>query len=230
MNLSKLVKSMGIVAAVGAAPILSSTTASAALLTFAEGNQSFDSSVTSSFTLDLVADGLLTQSFGGGINITFDQSVVNVVGATFDPFWNFSNTEAIDNATGNYEVKISHFSLAPNADTVRQKIATIEFNIVGDGAFNFGFEALAAVGNWTYTPDLAAVGVNDKTYCLTTVVAPASPATCLDAIPDPAGRELLTLSPTSVSVASTVVPVPAAVWLFGSGLIGLVGVSRRKAA
>ncbi len=33
-------------------------------------------------------------------------------------------------------------------------------------------------------------------------------------------------------VAATVnpVPVPAAVWLFGSGLIGLVGVARRKAA
>jgi len=26
------------------------------------------------------------------------------------------------------------------------------------------------------------------------------------------------------------VPVPAAVWLFGSGLIGLVGVARRKKA
>jgi len=28
--------------------------------------------------------------------------------------------------------------------------------------------------------------------------------------------------------STTVVPVPAAVWLFGSGLIGLVGVARRK--
>ncbi len=28
----------------------------------------------------------------------------------------------------------------------------------------------------------------------------------------------------------TVVPVPAAVWLFGSGLLGLVGVARRKKA
>jgi hypothetical protein len=28
----------------------------------------------------------------------------------------------------------------------------------------------------------------------------------------------------------TVVPVPAAVWLFGSGLLGLVGIARRKAA
>lgn len=29
---------------------------------------------------------------------------------------------------------------------------------------------------------------------------------------------------------SSVVPVPAAVWLFGSGLIGMIGVARRKAA
>ena len=30
--------------------------------------------------------------------------------------------------------------------------------------------------------------------------------------------------------AATVVPVPAAAWLFGSGLIGLIGVARRKKA
>ena len=29
-------------------------------------------------------------------------------------------------------------------------------------------------------------------------------------------------------VGASVVPVPAAVWLFGSGLIGLLGVARRK--
>ena len=31
----------------------------------------------------------------------------------------------------------------------------------------------------------------------------------------------------NISVSTTVVPVPAAVWLFGSGLLGLVGVARR---
>lgn len=31
-------------------------------------------------------------------------------------------------------------------------------------------------------------------------------------------------------VSTSVVPVPAAVWLFGSGLIGLVGIARRKQA
>ncbi|MFV2004950.1 MAG: VPLPA-CTERM sorting domain-containing protein [Gammaproteobacteria bacterium] len=37
-------------------------------------------------------------------------------------------------------------------------------------------------------------------------------------------------NPTNSSLTvNAVVPVPAAVWLFGSGLIGLVGLARRKA-
>ena len=35
---------------------------------------------------------------------------------------------------------------------------------------------------------------------------------------------------TGITIDSTTVPVPAAVWLFGSGLLGLVGFARRKAA
>ena len=36
---------------------------------------------------------------------------------------------------------------------------------------------------------------------------------------------------TDLTITSvTPVPVPAAVWLFGSGLLGLVGVARRKKA
>ena len=33
---------------------------------------------------------------------------------------------------------------------------------------------------------------------------------------------------TLIAKAGPVVPVPAAVWLFGSGLIGLIGIARRK--
>jgi len=32
------------------------------------------------------------------------------------------------------------------------------------------------------------------------------------------------------TMETTVIPVPAAVWLFGSGLLGLIGIARRKAA
>lgn len=31
-----------------------------------------------------------------------------------------------------------------------------------------------------------------------------------------------------IGIGSSVVPIPAAVWLFGSGLIGLIGIARRK--
>ncbi|MDT8283315.1 MAG: VPLPA-CTERM sorting domain-containing protein [Gammaproteobacteria bacterium] len=34
--------------------------------------------------------------------------------------------------------------------------------------------------------------------------------------------------PLSLSITPSAVPVPAAVWLFGSGLLGLVGVARRR--
>jgi len=34
----------------------------------------------------------------------------------------------------------------------------------------------------------------------------------------------------TLSVVDTNVPIPAAVWLFGSGLLGLVGIARRKKA
>jgi hypothetical protein len=34
----------------------------------------------------------------------------------------------------------------------------------------------------------------------------------------------------TIPVNPVVVPIPSAVWLFGSGLLGLVGISRRKKA
>ncbi|MFV9616779.1 MAG: VPLPA-CTERM sorting domain-containing protein [Gammaproteobacteria bacterium] len=37
-------------------------------------------------------------------------------------------------------------------------------------------------------------------------------------------------TPLDLIITPSAVPVPAAVWLFGSGLLGLVGVARRKAA
>ena len=49
------------------------------------------------------------------------------------------------------------------------------------------------------------------------------------AILNPADMEAWTAT-TSFTSSATLVPVPAAVWLFGSGLLGLVGIARRKKA
>jgi len=32
------------------------------------------------------------------------------------------------------------------------------------------------------------------------------------------------------SITASTVPIPAAVWLFGSGLLGMIGVARKKVA
>lgn len=45
---------------------------------------------------------------------------------------------------------------------------------------------------------------------------------------DGAGQAVLDVNFVGATVLVNAVPVPAAVWLFGSGLIGLVGIARRK--
>ena len=61
-------------------------------------------------------------------------------------------------------------------------------------------------------------GVSNFTYAYTSAVS--------------GGTSLIRALDNSTFVAyeGSVVPVPAALWLFGSGLLGLVGVARRKKA
>jgi len=47
---------------------------------------------------------------------------------------------------------------------------------------------------------------------------------------DAAGTEIGSVFATVNSVTVSAVPVPAAAWLFGSGLLGLLGIARRKGA
>ena len=47
---------------------------------------------------------------------------------------------------------------------------------------------------------------------------------------DAVAANSMQIGEVELQVVSTVVPIPAAAWLFGSGLIGLVGMARRKKA
>ena len=119
--------------------------------------------------------------------------------------------------------------------------------------FDISYDADTTSGSWTYTPDDAedpgvrywvAKASNEFTLFWTVEadMYGAAPAVCsgdafnLDCLnlaqvvtegtwnTTGAGLSHLTFYDT------TVIPVPAAVWLFGSGLLGLVGVARRRQA
>ena len=115
-------------------------------------------------------------------------------------------------------------SLAGDWSVTDTSITHIAFK--SDGYFILG-ERTALSGTWDNT-DFTASG-----WDLSVVMCPATicdPGPRLyDALTDFTnnGNQFANLSNVR---AFSVVPVPAAVWLFGSGLLGLVGVARRKRA
>ena len=99
------------------------------------------------------------------------------------------------------------------------------------GAFTYNYSLTAnmtAVGlyfDWSASVDIPVLAVFDCT----------NPAACTPVDTDgdgsPGTGMVTPPFPTQTPAFSgAVVPVPAAVWLFGSGLLGLVGVARRKKA
>ena len=90
---------------------------------------------------------------------------------------------------------------------------------------------LDVLGTGTSTPVLTSVLTNPNTGMISGMELSFTPPESLwlyilgraDRFP---GTEFL---PYSLVISTSAVPVPAAVWLFGSGLIGLIGVARRKA-
>mgnify|MGYP003574155827 CR=1 FL=1 len=85
----------------------------------------------------------------------------------------------------------------------------------GGGAQNMTF-------SWSVNPNIPVTSDWDVTATGTTAVVTVNAATIL-----PTSSAFPGFHP-AFSGNLTYVPVPAAVWLFGSGLLGLVGVARRR--
>jgi hypothetical protein len=94
-----------------------------------------------------------------------------------------------------------------------------EINGIAFGDFGGIANGLTLVGSLSFTG--AAVGTS-----LLTMADNEYPA---GSWYDTSGN-LISMDYSGESVSVSAVPVPAAVWLFGSGLLGLVGLSRRKIA
>lgn len=145
------------------------------------------------FSLDVVGQGFVSNVDGGGIDLTFDSSVLNVLSVTIDELvWDFGgagiNTGTIDNVAGTVNgIMVNTFSNVTGDFTV----ATIQFQTIG------------GIGSTS--------GLTLTEYALNPWASGGS-----------------AINPTFVGGNVSVVPVPAAVWLFGSGLIALTSLARRK--
>ena len=147
-------------------------------------------SVDDIFSVDVVGTGFVSNVDGGGVNISFDQTVVNVLSVTINEVvWDFGgagiSTGLIDNINGTLNgIMVNTFA-----------------NVTGD--FVVASIQMQAIGTGTSSLLLTENALN----------------------PWASGGSAI--NPTYVGGA-IVVPVPAAVWLFGSGLLGLFGVAKRK--
>jgi len=150
--------------------------------------------VNDTFSLNITGSGFTSNVDGGGVNISFDSSVLSVVSVSIDEtVWDFGgagiSTGATDNLAGTIDgIMVNTYGTVNGSFDV----ATILFQAIGSGSSALTLSEYAlnpwASGGVLLNPDM----VN-----------------------------------SSVTVISSV-PVPTAVWLLGSGLIGLLGVAKRK--
>ena len=98
----------------------------------------------------------------------------------------------------------------------------------GGGFGKFGFQLSGNGSSRTELLNFSITGVVDDTinsYAMGSTLNPAAVEFFATHI---AGFDAINGVTSAKFAGSTVVPVPAAVWLFGSGLLGLIGIARRK--
>jgi hypothetical protein len=152
---------------------------------------STSASVSDIFVVDIVGSGFGSNVDGGGVNFSYDASIVNVLSVSIDAVvWDlgFNDTGTIDNILGSVDgIMVNAWSAVTGSFTV----ASVTFQAVGNGLTGLSLSQFA-LNPWA------------------------------------SGGSALNPGYTSGLIDVAPVPVPAAVWLFGSGLIGLLGFAKRK--
>jgi len=182
--------------------LLIKTAAAAAILLVAQQLQAatiswndidYSTNLNNVFTLDITGSDFDMNVDGGGVNLSYDPSIVNVLSVSIDEsVWDFGSegvdTGSINNTVGTVNgITVNAWSEVTD-DFV---VASVDFIAVGSGVTDltlneFYFNPWASTGN---------------------SISPLFQA-------------------GEVTVSS--VPVPGAVWLFTSGMMGLIGLSKRK--
>ena len=182
--------------------LLIKTAAAAAVLLVAQQLQAatiswndidYSTNLNNVFTLDITGSDFDVNVDGGGVNLSYDPNIVNVLSVSIDEsVWDFGSqgvdTGSINNTVGTVNgITVNAWSEVTD-DFV---VASVDFIAVGSGVTDltlneFYFNPWASTGN-SINPFFQA---------------------------------------GEVTVSS--VPIPGAVWLFASGMMGLIGLSKRK--
>ncbi len=170
--------------------ILFSGHLSAATITWSSSTTNVN--VNDVFTIDITGTNFLSNVDGGGVNFSYDASVLNVVSISInESVWDLGagiSTGIIDNITGT----VGGISVNAWSDVIGNfSVATITFQAISSGSSDL------SLSEWGFNPWASNGNI---------------------------------INPDFVNATVQVVPVPAAIWLFGSGLIGLLGLSKRKTA
>jgi len=159
---------------------------------------------------------IATAPFAGYDNVSIDLgfsqiSVVNGAGADLALFFLWDQSSNLIDITLNGQTKALSFSTFNDSNGVQQ----VADGVIWNGSVNNNVLALVAevdIGNFGVSNGMS---LNSPLSISMTQTSASSTPVALSMV-------------GALNSTTTVVPVPAAVWLFGSGLLGLAGVARRK--
>ena len=186
------------------------------LITAFSSAQAVTLSITTSTPLVKVGDTIELQvlmdfsddpTLGGGFDIIFDPNLVS---------YNLNSyiTDPLLNSDPDFTRDDNPLVTDPNRVEIQAD------RLAGAAFGNFaGLSGPALVGPLSFTAENVGTAVFSLSASTSSVVGGFfSAVTFTEQFPDFIGTTV------------TIVPVPAAVWLFGSGLLGLIGIARRRTA
>jgi hypothetical protein len=168
----------------------------------------------------------------GSESITFDPAILSVSNVVFsaDLGTTISTTSNTDVAG---QLVLEHPTLNFGGLPADINIATITFNILGTGTTSLALASPTAIPGgvlpeqeWVYEDAAAPFGV--APYCITHTPSITGRCTVTLAGEVPVTFEAVEMVLSDSVVNVSAIPLPPAVWLFGTGLLGLVGIARRR--
>jgi len=179
--------------------LFGTTVSHAATITF--DSTSVTGGLNDIISIDLLMDFTDDATLGGGMDIFFNDAVLSFLSFDFG-----STSLVLDPA----------LTRLPDSDVLPGKLEGMAFGNFG------GLSGPGVVGTLTF--QAIAVGNSALTMAVTTEALKGG-----DFISDNTfGPQIVGFGSANVTINTSVVPVPAAVWLLGSGLIGLAGVATKR--